>query len=299
MWIIFSLIATVSQITRNLFSKKLTTDFPVKVIALSRFIYALPVVVLAYLISAKINGGVIITSNLFFLWVLFMGISQILATYFRVTLFRYKSFAVSLTIVQIDTIIVAIIGVLFLKEFINIYAWIGIFVATCGLILASLSKNQVTLNNIKTTLLTKPSLIALLTGIFLALAGISAKQTFKYIEGSNNIIESLFSLTFILTIEILILLPITMASDISSVKLLFTKPLQPMIIGFCSGLGSFSWLTAYSLTHIAYVRTVGQLEFIFATLISLYYFKERLYKLEILGMFMVSMGTVILITLKA
>lgn len=298
MWILFSLIATVSQISRNLFSKTLTSSLPVKAIALSRFVYALPIVLFTYFILSQIHGAVEITSNLFFLWVFFMGVSQIIATYFRISLFKYKSFAVSLTIVQIDTIIVAIIGVFFLKEILNVYSWIGIIIATFGLILASLSKNQVTIKSIKDTLLTKPSLIALITGLFLALAGISAKQTFKYIHGVNNILESLFSLTFILIIEILILLPITLVSDNKSVKLLFTKPLKPMIIGFCSGIGSFSWLTAYSLTHIAYVRTVGQLEFIFATLISLYYFKEKLYKLEVLGMFLVSLGTVILILLK-
>ncbi|MGL1890324.1 MAG: DMT family transporter [Spirochaetaceae bacterium] len=298
MWIIFSLIATLSQVTRNLFSKQLVSSYPVMVIALSRFIYALPVVLISYLTLANIKGSVNIDSSLFFLWALLMGICQILATYFRVSLFRYKSFAVSLTIVQIDTIIVAIIGVLFLKEYLNVYAWIGLLTATTGLILASFSKNRVTLENIKNSLFTKSSLIALLTGLFLALAGVCAKQTFSYISGPNNILESLFSLSFILISEISVLLPISLYREKSSVLLLFKKPIKPMIIGICSGIGSFCWLTAYSLTNIAYVRTVGQLEFIIATLITVYYFKEKIFKLEITGMIMVSLGTLILIFLK-
>lgn len=298
MWLLFSLGATLSQVTRNLFSKKLVGSYPVKTVALSRFIYALPVVVTAYFIISLKEGFVSINSIKFFIWTTLMALSQILATYFRVSLFKYKSFAVSLTIVQVDTVLVALAGVLFLKEFLNIYAWSGLLVATTGLLLASLSKNRVTITNIRETLFTKASLIALLTGIFLALAAIFAKQTFKFIDGKSHIGESLFSLSIILIIEIIILLPITVYKNKESVVDMFKRPGKPLIIGICSGVGSFCWLTAYSLTHIAYVRTVGQLEFIIATLLSVYYFKERLYRVELLGMIMVSLGTLLLIFLK-
>lgn len=295
MWIVFSLVASISQVTRNLFSKKLVNIYPVQVIALSRFIYAVPVITASYFILTIYYGSVEILSSYFFLWAFLMGTSQILATYFRVSLFKYKSFAVSVTIVQIDTIFVAIIGVVFLKELLTIGAWFGILIATSGLILATLSKNRVTLQNIKNTLFTKPALIALLTGLFLALAGICAKRTFSYIQGDNKIIVSLFSLMIILIIEIIILLPLTLKNDYKSVILLFKKPLKPMIIGLCSGIGSFCWLTAYSLTHIVYVRIVGQSEFILATILSIFYLRERIYKYEIIGMIMVILGTMLII----
>lgn len=298
MWIVFSLIATFTQVTRNLFSKTLSGVLPVKIVTLSRFVYALPIVFITYLIGSRFMGSVKIISIYFFLWVILMASCQILATYFRVSLFKYKSFAVSLTIVQVETIIVAIIGIVFLKEILTGTAWIGILCATSGLILASLSKNRVTFQNIKDTLFTKASAIALLTGLFLALAGICAKQTFQFLLGPNNIMISLFSLTFILITEIIILLPLSFKDHPKELKQLFIVPLKPMIIGTCSGVGSFCWLTAYSLTNIAYVRTIGQLEFILATLVSLYYFKEKLYRMEMIGMSMVFIGSLILILLN-
>ena len=298
MWIVFSLVATISQVTRNLFSKTLSGTLPVKIVTLSRFIYALPIVFITYIIGSNYVGRVHIISKHFFMWVLLMATCQILATYFRVSLFKYKSFAVSLTIVQVETIIVAIIGIFFLKELLTGSAWLGILCATSGLILASLSKNMVSIQNIKDTLLTKASLIALLTGLFLALAGICAKKTFEYLSGPNHIMVSLFSLSFILITEIIILLPLSFKDHPLELKQLFLVPIKPMIIGVCSGIGSFCWLTAYSLTHIAYVRTVGQLEFIFATLISIYYLREKLYKIEIIGMSMVFLGSLILILLN-
>lgn len=298
MWILFSIGATLSQLIRNLFSKKLAVNLSPSVVALSRFIYAFPPVILGYIFLSRINGSVEITSSNFYIWACFMAISQVLATYFRVSLFKYKSFAVSVTLVQVDTIFIAIIGVIFLKEFLNGFAWLGISIATLGLISASLSKNGVTLDSLKKSLFTKATLIALLTGIFLALAGICAKKTFIFLHGSNTITRSLFSLSHILIVEIIILLPLNFIRSKENLAQLFLYPLKPFIIGLCSGIGSFCWLTAYSLTHVAYVRTVGQLEFILATFISFYYLKEKLYKAEIIGILLVITGTLTLIIFK-
>lgn len=297
MWILFSLVATISQISRNLISKKSIEIYSPKAITLSRFLFSLPVVFAAYIILGSSLGYVNILSNEFFLWSSLMAVSQILATYFRISLFKYKSFAVSLTIIQIDTILVALIGVIFLKEMLNIYVWIGLIITTSGLILSSLSKNSTSLKSIKKMLLTKATFIALLTGLFLALAAIFVKKTFNYIDGPTPVVESLFTLSIILTIEILFLLPVILKDRDELIKL-FKRPVKPIFIGLFSGIGSFCWLTAYSLTKIAYVRAIGQLEFIIATFLSIYYLKERLYRLEILGIALVSLGTLIVITLK-
>lgn len=297
MWILFSLTAATSQIIRNLYSKKILGELSPIVVALSRFVFALPVVLLLYFFIGAAQGYAKIIDYTFLLWCCLMGISQILATYFRVSLFKYKSFAVSVTIVQVDTIIVAIIGIIFLKEYLNFYSWLGIVLATSGLILASLSKNSINFEGIKKALFTKATLIALLTGLFLALAAIFAKKATNVID-APHMVKSLFTLTFILLFEIVILLPITYKLEPENLKKLFQKPRKPAIIGFCSGIGSFCWITAYSLTNVAYVRVVGQSEFILASLISLYYFKEKLYKVEIIGIFLVSAGTLTLMFFK-
>ena len=168
MWIILSLISTFSQIVRNLLSKELTKELPIRVISLSRFLFALPIVFISYLILSGFLGKVTLINAEFYFWIILMAISQILATLFRISLFNYKSFAVSLTIVQIDGVFTALLALAFLGETLSLTAWIGVMTASTGLILATLSKNSVTIANIKRTLFTKASLIALLTGLFLA-----------------------------------------------------------------------------------------------------------------------------------
>ncbi len=298
MWIILSLISTFSQIVRNLLSKELTKELPIRVISLSRFLFALPIVFISYLILSGFLGKVTLINAEFYFWIILMAISQILATLFRISLFNYKSFAVSLTIVQIDGVFTALLALAFLGETLSLTAWIGVMTASTGLILATLSKNSVTIANIKRTLFTKASLIALLTGLFLALAALFAKKATMFLSSESKMLNSIYTLMFILTAEVAILFPIVLRKHPDALKKMILNPVKPMVIGLCSGIGSFGWITSYSLVKIAYVRTVGQLEFIFATLISLYYFKEKIYKIEFLGMVMVISGALLLIFLR-
>ena len=68
-----------------------------------------------------------------------------------------------------------------------------------------------------------------------------------------------------------------------------------MAIGSLSGLGSFLWFVAFNLSFIAYVKTLGQLEFLLSLLMSAYYFKEKIYKYELIGMIIVVIGNIILL----
>lgn len=297
MWIIFSIIASLSQLLRNLYSKKALINLSPAIVTLSRFIFALPVVVLLLVVLGFRNGFPKINNNTFYIWCFLMGISQILATYFRVSLFKYKNFAVSVTLVQVDTVLVAIFGIVFLNEFFNIYSWVGIIIATVGLFLASLSNINVSIQNIKNALLSKSTVIALLTGLFLALAAGFAKKATITLNG-QSMVKALFALTFILLIEISILLPVLLYRNPGLIKKIINRPKQPLFIGFFSGIGSFCWITAYSLTNVAYVRVVGQMEFILASLVTLLYFKEKLLKIEFIGILFVSFGTMLLLFFK-
>jgi len=60
-------------------------------------------------------------------------------------------------------------------------------------------------------------------------------------------------------------------------------------------LGSFFWFFAFAIAYVAYVKTLGQIEFILGILMSWYYFKEKIYKNEIFGMIIMAIGTIILI----
>ena len=55
-------------------------------------------------------------------------------------------------------------------------------------------------------------------------------------------------------------------------------------MGLASAIGSVGWFTAFTLQIAAYVRTLGLVELVFTLLISLYAFRERPGRFEMIGL---------------
>ena len=66
-------------------------------------------------------------------------------------------------------------------------------------------------------------------------------------------------------------------------------------VGLTSVLGSVGWFTAMTLQPVAYVKAVGQVEFIFTLAIAVLFFRERLTAREILGMLVIITGVLLLL----
>ena len=67
------------------------------------------------------------------------------------------------------------------------------------------------------------------------------------------------------------------------------------LIGLTSIIGSIGWFTAFTLTNVAYVKTVGQIELLFSILITHKIFKEKFNRMEIIGGLLVIFSILILV----
>ena len=68
-----------------------------------------------------------------------------------------------------------------------------------------------------------------------------------------------------------------------------------MFVGATSVVGSAGWFTAFTLERAAYVKTLGQVEFVLTLAISVLYFKELPKKMELLGMAALISGVILLL----
>ena len=68
-----------------------------------------------------------------------------------------------------------------------------------------------------------------------------------------------------------------------------------LFVGLTSALGSIGWFTAMTLERASYVKALGQVEFVFALIISTLFFRERSSRLELTGMGLVAVGIVVLV----
>ena len=66
-------------------------------------------------------------------------------------------------------------------------------------------------------------------------------------------------------------------------------------IGVTGFLGSLGWFWAYSLTLVAYVKTVGQIEAVLAVIIALLVWREREVWRQLPGVGLIGVGIAILL----
>jgi uncharacterized membrane protein len=66
-------------------------------------------------------------------------------------------------------------------------------------------------------------------------------------------------------------------------------------VGLTSAFGSIGWFTAFALTQVAHVKTIGQIELLLSILIAQKIFKEGLNKNEIIAIMAVTCGILLLI----
>ena len=74
------------------------------------------------------------------------------------------------------------------------------------------------------------------------------------------------------------------AREPGELRRVFVHASTGALVGFTSALGSVGWFTAFTLQIAAYVRTLGLVELVFTLLISLYAFRERPSRAELVGL---------------
>ena len=66
-------------------------------------------------------------------------------------------------------------------------------------------------------------------------------------------------------------------------------------VGATSVAGSAGWFTAFTLERASYVKTLGQIEFLITLGIAMSWFGERPGRLELIGMFVILAGVLMLL----
>lgn len=296
MWKEITLAAVLFQVFRNMYSKKLSRDFKPAIVSLSRFFPGIPLVIIVFVFLLFSGHTVRITSPFFFMWAILMGGCQITANMLLVMLFKRKNFALSITLIKSETLIVAVLGIFIVGENVVCREWAGMGIATLGLMAATVSGEVLSLASIRRSLVSRTALMALAAGTCLALSTISVKKCYGYLSSDSKTLSAVFSLLIILLIQSLFLFLSVLKNDRASLGRILIKPALPIVIGFLSAAGSLCWFIAFSMTKLANVRTLGQTEFIFSVLISIFILHEKIKPLDVFGIAAVGVGTALILT---
>ena len=145
------------------------------------------------------------------------------------------------------------------------------------------------------TLVRRTLSLGLACGLFLGLSAVLFRGAALSLDDSSLLMRSSFTLVAATLVQTTIL--IVWLSCFQPTQLRKTLQLWPACIGvgFTGFVASICWFTAFTMTHVAYVRALGQIELVFTFLASVFMFKEKVSKAEVMGVIILAAAIVMLV----
>ena len=298
LWIPLTIGAAFFQNIRSAMQKHLSGKISTLGTAYVRFLYGLPIA-LIYLYAVSVYSGEPLPhiNSKFLLFSLLGGICQIMFTVFLLWLFSFRNFAVGTTISKLETVMVAIFGLLLLGDKLNFAVVTAIAISALGLIILSIGQSKLTLANAIAGLWQKSTLIGLICAAWLGLSVVLFRAASLSLQLDQFLMAAAFTLFIVLVLQTLIMGVLLALRELEELKKVFIYWRPACAVGISGGLASIGWFSAFTLQNASYVRALGQIELVFTFAVTVFLFREKVSLAEILGTALI-MGSIILLLLR-
>ncbi len=296
LWIPLTLGAAAMQTVRTAGQKRLSEDVSNLMATLTRFLFGLPFA-LAYLGALMIIYGwappPIDTEFLTFTFI--AAVSQIIGTVLLIHMFRFRNFTVGTAYARTEAFLTAVLGALFFSEVVSLPGWAAISTSIVGVVLITVARGSQIEGGLLRQLFTPIAGMGVTSGLGFALAALSLRRASLSLGDPNFLATAALTLVTVIAIETVLLGVIVAVRDREQFTAMRGKLKIGTFIGATSMLGSVGWFTAMTLEQASYVRAFGQIEFIFAMLVSTRLFRERYTRNELVGIALIAASSVALV----
>jgi drug/metabolite transporter (DMT)-like permease len=281
MWVILALLAGLLQSARNGIARSLAGTISPVLNSWSRFAFNLPFsATLAALLALLLEAP--LTSLRFYVLALATGVAQLLGSVALIAAFRHASFAQSIVLHKLEVLFTAVLGALLFSEEPTGLAWLGIALTFIGVLGMAPGASRSRFG--------KGQALAMTAGLLLAVVGFFLKAAIEELVllnpwvGNGRFVVASHTLFHVTWMEVVLLtawLARPRPSELTLVPRNWRRMLLQGAFGFSASLG---WFWAYSLSFVAYVKAVGQIESVAAVFYSLLIWKEKEVSRQIPGM---------------
>ena len=206
LWIPLTIGAAFFQNIRSALQKHLSGKISTLGAAYVRFLYALPIaLVYLYGLAAFTGQPLPDIGSKFLLYAFFGGICQILFTVFLLWLFSFRNFAVGTTLSKLETVMVAIFGLLLLGDTLTAAVMIAIAISALGLIILSIGQSRLSVANALAGLWQKPTLIGLGCAAWLGLSVVLFRAASLSLQLDQYLMAASFTLFIVLVLQTLVM----------------------------------------------------------------------------------------------
>ena len=296
LWIPLTIAAAFFQNIRSAMQKHLKGKLTTLGAAYVRFLYAWPIALVYFFAVVYIEGQPLPGINAdFLIYALLGGLCQIMFTIFLLWLFSFHNFAVGTTFSKLETVMVAIFGLLLLGDKLNPAIIIAIAMSTVGLVVLSTGQAKLNINNLLNGLWRLPTLIGLACAAWLGMSVVLFRAASLSLGLESFMLAAAFTLLIVLILQIAIMGILIGLREPEQLKKVLVHWRPAALVGISGGLASIGWFSAFTLQNATYVRALGQIELLFTFLVTLLVFKERVSLKETAGIALIAISIILIL----
>ncbi len=295
MWVFLALGAGTLQAVRNGLARQLVGRASPALVSWARFAFNLPFsMALALWLGQRAEA--LVLPPAFFAACLVTALAQLLGNVALVSAFRHTSFAASIVLHKLEVVFTAMIGALLFAELPSALGWSGVAVCALGVLAMNLQRRDGRIDLRSMLHFDLGALLSLACALLLVIASFALKEANELFAAANPEIgtsrfeaaaHTLFHTTWIEVVILTAWLVLREPGSLARVRELWPVMLPIGATGFVASLG---WFWAYSLTLVAYVKAVGQIEAAIAVALGLLLWREPGVREKLPGVVLVLAG---------
>jgi drug/metabolite transporter (DMT)-like permease len=231
----------------------------------------------------------------FFLWATIASFAQIFATFLLVYLFSFRNFTVGTAYSRTEPAQTAIFALILFGEKLSFGSILAICISIIGVMMISVARSAITLKTVFTSVLSRTALIGLASGTLFGLSAVSYREASLSIDHEFFMVQSSTTLLYAITLQTLMMLLWMSIFQRDELPKILKAWKPALAVGFAGATASFGWFTAFTLQQAALVKVVAQIEMIFTFATSVFFFKEAINRLEVIGCIFITAGIILLV----
>ena len=296
LWIPITIAAAFLQNLRSAAQKHLKAVMGTTGATFVRFGFGLP---FAVLFLAALHFGVgyrVPAANTAFIgWVVVGALSQIAGTFLLIHLFSHRNFAVGTAYSRTEPAQAALFGLLFLSESVTAGALAAIAISVFGVMLISVAHMELSVRNLLRSVLARNALIGLASGACFGVSAVAYRAASLSLGGPNFMMQAAYTLVWTISFQTVVMTAWMVWKDRAEIDRIAKAWKVALFTGFAGATASFGWFMAMTLQQAAVVKALAQVEMLFTFAASVFFFKEKINRIETAGCVLIVAGILVLL----
>jgi drug/metabolite transporter (DMT)-like permease len=290
LWVAFTLAGAIGQTARNAMQRGLTPKLGAIGATLVRFLFGFPFAI-AFLAALKLaTGQALPAPNPAFAWWTLLGaLTQIAATALMLMTMERRSFVVATAYLKTEPVLVAVMGLLFLRDPVTPSMAAAIALATLGVVLISVRPGTLEHSG------WKPAALGLASGALFAASAIGYRGAILALHAPGFLMPAAFSLAAGLTLQMALLTAWLLLFRRRVLGAILAEWRPSLLAGFTGAAASQCWFLAFALASAASVRTLALVEVLFAQGVTRFVFRQHTSMREAAGIALLLAGAVMIV----